>query len=66
MATMQDVIDGLKVLRKYGDGNVCAEHDVLMAGPDIKKGDVTADDRKALADAGWHWSEEFDCWARFT
>lgn len=65
MATMQQVIDGLKVLRKYGNGHVAAEHDILMAGPDLKRDDVDADDRAELERAGWFWSEEFDCWARF-
>lgn len=37
MATMEQVQRGLEILRKYGEGHVCAEHDILLSGPSINK-----------------------------
>ncbi len=66
MATMQTIADGLSILLKYDPAGSCgAEHDILYAGPDIKA-QVSEEDAKKLESLGWHWSTEFECWARFT
>jgi hypothetical protein len=67
MATLNQVIKGLEILVKYsGDGShsICAEHDIIYAGPDVKE-DLRDEDRKALEELGWHWAEDADSWARF-
>lgn len=70
MATCKHVIEGLKLLAKYDprgeDGDVCAEHDIVCACPDVTEDMVSAEDAATLHALGWHWSEEFDSWARFT
>jgi hypothetical protein len=66
MATMKQIQGGLAILTKYGDGDCAAEHDVFYAGPNIGVDRVTAEDKAQLEALGWHWSNEFDCWAKFT
>lgn len=64
---MKDVVDGLTILMKYDpNGGAEAQHDILFATPKITKDAVSDEDAKTLDDLGWHWSDEFDCWARFT
>jgi hypothetical protein len=66
MATMKQMAAGLTILMKYDpEGSCSAEHDILYAGPD-EQGKVSEEDQKKLEDLGWHWDEQFDCWARFT
>lgn len=69
MATIADVREGLDILSKYAaackDARLGgAEHDILL-GPEVPKGAVSAADAERLGYLGWHWSSEFDCWARF-
>ena len=65
MATMDQIADGLRILRQYGDDDVSAEHDVIYASqaPPESMGTV---DRADLARLGWFWDENFGCWSRFT
>lgn len=43
-------------------------HDVIYSGPGLStlEGKITAEDEKALEDAGWHKDSEGSCWAFFT
>ncbi len=67
MAKMKEIAEGLAILMKYdADGSVCAEHDILAAAPDVRKDQVSAEDRAKLEELGWHWSSEADSWAAFT
>ena len=69
MATLKEVRDGLNILSKYlskgEESYVTAQHDILFAGPGLDGG-ISDEDKKKLEDLGWHFDEEFDCWARFT
>jgi hypothetical protein len=70
MAKIKDMIDGLRVLRVYakakGEGDeVSLDHDVLYAGPSLTQGAITGDDLKRLEEAGWHYSQRYECWGRF-
>ena len=67
MASLNQVIKGLEILSKYdsknGDShNICAEHDIIYAGPGVE---VSEEDKKILDDLGWHWDSSADSWARF-
>lgn len=65
MATAKAVVEGLTILMKHGAVNVDAQHDELFAGPGID-GELSEDEKKRLEELGWHFDEEFDCWAKFT
>lgn len=66
MADAKKIIEGLSIMQKHGlSVEVDAQHDVLYAGPGID-GELTDEEQKKLEELGWHWDEEFDCWAIFT
>jgi hypothetical protein len=67
MATINNVLNGLKVFAKYGGEEhlVCAEHDILYAGPP-NSSKLTSEDEKALTDAGWHFDKSVKTWGIFT
>lgn len=65
MALLSEVIDGLKIFHKYGDGHeVCAEHDVLYAGMKAQE-QLTDDERGRLEELGWHYADDVGSWACF-
>lgn len=67
MATIQQVIDGLKILARYGnDQSAMGDHDVIYAAENVRKDTLTADERAAMEAAGWHRDDECEAWARFT
>lgn len=67
MATLNDVLDGMKLLSRYenGDSSVNAGHDRLYVGgphpSELPDGEV-----EELSKLGWIWDDEFDCWLQFT
>lgn len=66
MAKYSEVIEGLKLFMEIeGDKhNVCAEHDIVYAGPDAA--DTLTDEQRARLEAlGWHIDSESGSWARF-
>lgn len=65
MATIDEVIEGLKILKTYGAGSIDAQHDIIYAGPD-EDSKMSKEDVKKLKELGWHYDKEFSCWARFT
>jgi hypothetical protein len=64
MATFNQLLDGLCILKKYVkvNGSLSADHDILYVGSDEK---VSEYDEKRLDELGWHYDEKFDSWARF-
>ena len=62
---MQDIIDGLLILRKYGDNDFAAEHDKIWAGPSNASEVVSPDDVLELEGMGWIIDEEHDCFCTF-
>lgn len=65
---MKDLIEALTILAKYGDSYAPThcEHDVFaVAGIKVGKDTVPADDVVRLNALGFHWSDEYDCWASF-
>jgi hypothetical protein len=71
MALINEVIEGLQILKKYAGENsssIDAQHDVIYAGPSLDEleGRLTEEDRKRLDELGWHEDTEGECWARFT
>lgn len=66
MADAKKIVEGLNILQKYGlTVEVDAQHDVIYAGPGIN-GELTVEEQAEMEKIGWHWDEEFDCWAIFT
>lgn len=66
MASAKQIVDGLTILMKYDPCKcVAAEHDIFFACG-VKPGVVGEEDARALEALGWHWSNEGECWARFT
>jgi hypothetical protein len=62
VASISQVIEGLKIIHKYGNDLICAEHDIIYAGGDVI---VDEEDSKKLESLGWHWDQKTDSWARF-
>ena len=58
------MIEAFTIFRRYEDGDIAAEHDIIYAGP--APNDVSEDDKLKLAELGWHVEEEFDCFFYFT
>lgn len=70
MATVTEVLEGLKVLEKYSKKHrvpafVYGSHD-LVSVDRIAKREVTDADVAELERHGWHWDDEVEAWARFT
>jgi hypothetical protein len=62
MRTIKKVMAGLQVLAKRTDIEVCAEHDIVVAGPlpqDIPE-------KLELLALGWFWSKTYDGWGIYT
>jgi hypothetical protein len=62
---VQDIIDGIEILRKTEDSEYCvdAEHDQIWAGGDRE---VSEEDRAKLLQMGWWFDTEIDRWSAFT
>jgi len=65
MATVDEIIEGLQIMKKYGTVETAAEHDVFYAGPPSGT-KMSAEDEKRLEALSWSWEEEFESWAIFT
>ena len=69
----EEIIQGLHLLKKYipggadspGGWHVCAEHDVIYAGPD-NSADVSAEDKERLLALNWVEDEGSNRWMIFT
>ena len=66
MATINDVVEGLKIFAKYsGDKHdVCADHDIIYAGA-AANSHLSPEDIAELEKLGWHFDKESFGWARF-
>lgn len=67
MATISQLREGLTILEKYcGRDDPCVVgHDIIYAGG-VEASKMSDEDAKRIDELGWHWDDEFDCWARFT
>ena len=71
MATINDVVKGLRIFAKYEKKGMeahmgGADHDVIYGSSGIiKQEDFSIEDQAELLEAGWHWSDENGCWCRF-
>lgn len=60
--TISKLQEGLVILAKYGDQDLCVAHDMILIGPDAS---VVSDEDKAALDAlGWFEHDEGG-WAHF-
>jgi hypothetical protein len=62
---LQDLIEALTILKKYGDARAPThcEHDVFrVSGICVAEDAVAADDAKRLNELGFHWDDDFLCW----
>ena len=69
MASIKQVMDGLKLIADAIGDEANSEdtfnHDsdqIFAGGNDGLTSNV---DAKAMTHVGWHWDEEFECWALF-
>ena len=66
MTQLERLMEGLKIIQKYEpDTEVAAEHDVLYCGGETAKNTITTEDAVRLEELGWHWSDSYDCYAKF-
>mgnify|MGYP001589923568 CR=1 FL=1 len=63
MADLKEVLDGLQILYAEGANSICAEHDVIYAGPDNQE--ISEPNRKALESLHWFWDTEANSWSVF-
>lgn len=69
MASFENIIEGLNILKKYlkKNGNsVEGQHDILYAAPGVTEEEVSPEDKARLDELGWHFDIEGTSWARFT
>lgn len=71
MRNVDRLIEGLQILKKYGEVCVCGVHDRLVAGWDTEdEPELSAEDLKRLQELQWHDTgrDRFSClqWALYT
>jgi hypothetical protein len=67
MAAIDQLIQALTIFKKYlGDDDfpTHCEHDTLMVMVHTED-EVSEEDRKALKELGFSFSEDYDCWKSF-
>ena len=64
MAKVDDIIEGLQIMKKYGEVDVHAEHDEFSADPAGGVGNL--EDVKRLEVLGWHYDKRMMTWEIFT
>lgn len=58
---VRDIRIGLEIFERHGGEYASAEHDIFYAGQKDREA-LSAEEIKALVDAGWHRQSEFcDC-----
>lgn len=62
---MKDLIEALQIFLKYGNpySPTHCEHDILMVS--VHNEDLDPADVARLEELGFHWNDEYDCWASF-
>lgn len=60
-STFQEVLEGLQILAKYGDQEMCAGHDQILCGSFSAHMDDA--DREAMKALGW--MEDEGAWMHF-
>lgn len=58
MNTIERIIAGLQILNSYKDSDICADHDIIMAGPYNSEEVVSEVDRNKLDELGWFIQDE--------
>ncbi len=64
---MKDLIEALTILARYASDSrwpTMCEHDVLMV-VGVRKDAPDAVEVVRLAELGFRWSDEYDCWASY-
>ena len=62
---MQDIVTGLLILLKYGEKDICAEHDIIYAGHDLHE-EMSDEDKETMEKAGWLWNDGLESYFHFT
>lgn len=63
MSFVEKVLEGFRILAKYPNCEVAAQHDQIYFGPDDGN-KVSDEDRAKLEDLGWFIDSETDSWSR--
>lgn len=60
----EQIIEGLKILQVTSKHkhDICAEHDVIWAGGDVK---VNEEEKALLLELGWHFDFDVERWSHF-
>lgn len=63
---MEDLIKALTIFKKYRNEKwpTHCEHDVLMIMA-VGEKEMSEEDTQAVEKLGFHWSNEYDCWASY-
>ena len=69
LSKWSEMAEAFNIFAKYSNkdssyDDTYAEHDVIYAGP--KPEEVSEEDKKRLDELGWHPSEGYPCWLKFT
>ncbi len=67
MSGVDQLIQALTIFKKYlGDEShpTHCEHDIMMIMVHSEK-EISEEDRKALDELGFHFSQEYDCWTSY-
>ena len=71
MASIKQIVGGLTILSKYYSDpddlcGICAEHDIIYAGHDVRESDVSEEDHAKLEELGWSFDDSLPSWYRYT
>lgn len=66
MKRIDQIAKGLEILSRHDENGlgVCAEHDVIYAGPGLHPATIR-DTAKELEALGWDWDDSLDTWHFF-
>lgn len=63
---MEELIKALSIFVKYRNDKypTHCEHDIFMIGQ-ITEDEISEEDQKRLAEFGFSWNSEYNCWASY-
>ncbi len=66
MAAIRDIVDGLNILLKYAPEDIlCAEYNIIYAGPEIDENTLSEYDKEKMEALGWFFDIKVGSWAKF-
>ena len=65
MTSLEEIIQALEIFKRYGAKTIESEHNIILVDK-IAQEQVSKEDAATLDTFGFFFSEEYNCWARFT